>query len=559
MQLTSLSLALTRAGFLTFSPSSLFTAGEQGVWYDPSDTATLFQDSAGTTPVTAVEQPVGLMLDKSKGLVLGGERVTNGTFDTNLTGWTLGTDAAQVIATWTASGVSITRGTGGNAGFQQDMSLTVGAWYSVKFTLVSGANVAFGLAFSGATASGAGEKTYIFQATGTTLRFWPAALSSTAVIDNISVRELPGNHAFQATSTSRPVLSARYNLLTKTEQFDDAAWNKTLSGTASAPSVTANAATAPDGTTTADRVQLSLNGGTTATDRALVNQSVTYTSGATYTFSIWFRSRGSSVSMGIGADGIVGNQPITVTSAWQRFSFTAAAVSGSGTVWFQLRGGQSPAHSNSADIEVWGADLRVSNDAAGQPAYQRVNTATDYDTTGFKPYLRFDGTDDWLQTNSIDFTSTDKMTVFAGVRKLSDAATGVVAELSTTSSTTNGSFGLFAPAGAASNFSFQSRGSVTVGATATSFAAPITNVVTGTADISGDSVILRVNGTQAASSTADQGTGNYGNYPLYIGRRGGTTLPFNGRIYGLVIRGAASTTSQIQQTEAWLNQRTGAF
>jgi hypothetical protein len=34
-------------------------------WYDPSDISTLFQDSAGTTPVTAHGDPVGRMLDKS--------------------------------------------------------------------------------------------------------------------------------------------------------------------------------------------------------------------------------------------------------------------------------------------------------------------------------------------------------------------------------------------------------------------------------------------------------------------------------------------------------------
>lgn len=45
--------------------AALFAAGEQGAWYDPSDWSTLFQDSAGTLPVTAVGQPVGKMLDKS--------------------------------------------------------------------------------------------------------------------------------------------------------------------------------------------------------------------------------------------------------------------------------------------------------------------------------------------------------------------------------------------------------------------------------------------------------------------------------------------------------------
>jgi len=46
-------------------PGWLFRGGAQGAWYDPSDLATLFQDSAGTVPVTASGQPVGLMCDKS--------------------------------------------------------------------------------------------------------------------------------------------------------------------------------------------------------------------------------------------------------------------------------------------------------------------------------------------------------------------------------------------------------------------------------------------------------------------------------------------------------------
>lgn len=45
--------------------AALFAASEPGYWYDPSDFPTMFQDSGGTTPVTAVGQPVGLLLDKS--------------------------------------------------------------------------------------------------------------------------------------------------------------------------------------------------------------------------------------------------------------------------------------------------------------------------------------------------------------------------------------------------------------------------------------------------------------------------------------------------------------
>jgi len=48
-----------------FRPVDLFANSEQGAWYDPSDLSTLFQNSAGTTPVTADGDPVGLAVDKS--------------------------------------------------------------------------------------------------------------------------------------------------------------------------------------------------------------------------------------------------------------------------------------------------------------------------------------------------------------------------------------------------------------------------------------------------------------------------------------------------------------
>ena len=48
-----------------FDPLVLFAGGKQGVWYDPSDKTTLFQDAAGTVPVTTNGNPVGKMLDKS--------------------------------------------------------------------------------------------------------------------------------------------------------------------------------------------------------------------------------------------------------------------------------------------------------------------------------------------------------------------------------------------------------------------------------------------------------------------------------------------------------------
>ena len=46
-----------------FTP--LFANNEQGFFYDPNDLSTMFQNAAGTIPVTDVGQPVGLIQDKS--------------------------------------------------------------------------------------------------------------------------------------------------------------------------------------------------------------------------------------------------------------------------------------------------------------------------------------------------------------------------------------------------------------------------------------------------------------------------------------------------------------
>jgi hypothetical protein len=153
----------------------------------------------------------------------------------------------------------------------------------------------------------------------------------------------------------------------------------------------------------------------------------------------------------------------------------------------------------------------------------------------------------------------DKMTLCAGVRKLSDAATGMLMELSVASGSNAGSFQVRSPNGAANNYLFGSVGTVESLTTASGYVAPITNVLTGLGDISGDSAILRINGVQASSSTSDQGTGNYGNYPLYLFSRAGTSLFFNGRFYGGVGRGAQSNDQQNAALTAYLNSKTRAF
>jgi len=150
--------------------------------------------------------------------------------------------------------------------------------------------------------------------------------------------------------------------------------------------------------------------------------------------------------------------------------------------------------------------------------------------------------------------------VWAGVRKSSDAAIGMFAELSANLNTNNGTFYLAAPvAAAAANYTYNSKGTISAGSghTNSEVAAPVSNVVSAISKISTDTAIFRVNGTQKASISADQGTGNYGNYKLYFGRRGGTTLPFNGRDYGIIICGKTASNDELTNYEQWLNTRMG--
>lgn len=175
--------------------------------------------------------------------------------------------------------------------------------------------------------------------------------------------------------------------------------------------------------------------------------------------------------------------------------------------------------------------------------------------------LLSDGVNDNLVTPSIDFSGSDKMLVAAGVRKLSDANIAMLAELSADLGSNNGSFYLAAPvSAAAANYTFNSKGSAAAQASYTdaSVAAPTSNVLVGLGDIGGDISRLRVDGGQVAENTGDQGSGNFGNYPLYIGRRGGSTLPYNGFLHQLVIRGGAwPNAAELAQLEAYLASKSG--
>ena len=442
-----------------FTPLSLFASGEQGAWYDPSNLATMFEDTAGTTPVHTpgngtADSPVGKILDKSG----------------------------------------------------------------------------------------------------------------------------RGNHATQSTGTARPTLSALYNIARYTEQFDNAFW--TTGG--SNASIVANQTTAPDGTSTADF----LKEAATTFNHCVYNNASIAALAANYTCS--FAAKASTrnycavcfvdaagnrygavfdlvngtvtATQSSGSPTGTGNSITALGNGWYRCSVTC--TSGAGGVYAQIgiSNVASPvtwqynmpsyAGDGSSGIYIWGADLRVSNDGVGLPAYQRVVDASTYDSTGFPYYLYANGTQ-YLRCASVDMTASNKAALFTAIRVLRDTDTQLIHDFNQSVSgqfvfyyknPTKGTT-LYYGGTVANNLESVPSGGLS---------SPVGKVFTATVDISAPLGLIRQNGTQLTSSTTSVGTGNFGNGILDLFARG-SGLTIQARMYGHIFRGTLSSSTDITNTETWLN------
>jgi hypothetical protein len=516
-----------------FNPRNWFAKGEPGAWYDPSDLTTLFQESTGVTPMAAVgtvqDQPVGLMLDKSKGLTLGAELVTNGDFSNGTTGWTA-TDTQAV-----ASGEMIVSGTSATKWSYQSVSTIVGMTYQLGGTRRGGTGSAIIWVGTGSgtnslgvtstvTAGNAASNQLIFTATTTTtfIQLLAVGAGLNAYFDNISVKQIAGNHAFQVTSANRPILSSRVNLLTKTEDFSAAVW-------------------APQSAT--------INGNVLSTPTAGSSQIFQSTAAfGNFTFSVKLSGVGTC-SIFAYQSSVLGEKQITLTSTPTIYSTTFTTTAGS-NVYIGRRSGDT-----ATSITLWGADLRPTNSGALLPPYQRVNTVSDYDSVGFPLYLKCNGLQSAMSTNSIDFTATDKMTVVTGIRKLSGSI-GMLLELSVDTSVNNGSFWYLTNIGS-DGYNVSAGGTSHPSINSVIGASPTSSVCTLLDSISTPLLVSRLNGTQIAMSSAPQGIGSFGNYPLYLFARNQSQYLLNGQFYGAIIRGAQSDTASVTQTEQYMATKTG--
>jgi hypothetical protein len=193
-----------------------------------------------------------------------------------------------------------------------------------------------------------------------------------------------------------------------------------------------------------------------------------------------------------------------------------------------------------------------------------ANVTLQQDAAG-KKYLAANGTSSAGSTPAIDFTGTDKMTIIVGAHKASDAAIGSLLELSPLAGPETGIFAITAPNSAAANVGIYLEGSTATTLRCTTFTAPVTTVLSVSLDIAqataATEIVARFNGAAPAGTSvlgaADAGTGNFGNYQHYFFARAEASLFFNGRFYGEILRGAASSAGQMADADAYMRSLTG--
>ena len=224
-------------------------------------------------------------------------------------------------------------------------------------------------------------------------------LGGVAIGDGTTTRYLhDGSHAITRIDwrgTTTLTTSARTNLLTYSEQFDQSPW------CVGRCTITANAAAAPDGTTTADL----LSEDTTTNSHPVYQSLAGLSSGTTYSLSVYLKAGARSqveidlgsaafatnfyglydlslgtVTTGGGAIGSI----TAVGNGWYRCTLTATSVAAGLGTWYicpRLAGATSYLGTGATALYLWGAQFEAaSTPTAYIPTTSSSASVTDYAT-----------------------------------------------------------------------------------------------------------------------------------------------------------------------------------
>lgn len=212
-------LKIYKENNVIFSPKADFsdllalysTGNKQGVLIDNISPETVFKDAGGSQPAISDGDPVGLVLDKSRGLAKGPELVINGNFANS----DISSITDDYIAYETGALRVILSGSG-NYLNNLDYMLKSGKTYLISFELLENNITAGG--WSMRVMDGGDESILLdpTSALGTYQKYFrpkadsPVLLrefygAGNILIDNISIKEVYGNNVVQTVSAERPL------------------------------------------------------------------------------------------------------------------------------------------------------------------------------------------------------------------------------------------------------------------------------------------------------------------------------------------------------------------
>jgi hypothetical protein len=230
-----------------------------------------------------------------------------------------------------------------------------------------------------------------------------------------------GSNATMIDGTGR-IVYAPANLLLWSQDFDNAYWSKFGTGVAVPPVVTANAGIAPDGTSTAERVQFNCVNNTNSANRSWVNPtSLSASAGVRYVGSVWVKAfdlANVGQTLRLAIDNLT-DTIHTLTADWQRIFVTGLAVGPIGNFLIETRGTYT---TQTADVLLWGAQLEPVTYQT-TPSTYNPTTATAYYGPRFDAFpvtclprgLLLEGARTNIFTYSEDFTNAVWIPVAATV------------------------------------------------------------------------------------------------------------------------------------------------
>lgn len=273
-----------------------------------------------------------------------------------------------------------------------------GGWYRLKLTArytIAGATytqVGFASAATGNTfnaesrVTGTWVGTETFHVWGQELKIYPVkddnTLASYILTTTAARYAIPIEYNSSAVCQGALIEEARTNLALRSEEFDNASWSNL------GLTITANAAVAPDGTTTADKFIIPNN-----TNQHILFQSVG-TGGATDTMSAYFKAAGYNYAVlrnDVGSGDVntyfnLSNGTVTSTGAgftatisdvgggWYRCSITGAIDGSNFAIGASVNGTSITTAGNDTDgIYAWGAQFEA---GSFPTSYIKTTTAT---------------------------------------------------------------------------------------------------------------------------------------------------------------------------------------